>query len=207
MHSDVGASMACNTFQRLVENNDWRLSEITHQQFAREFEGIASNWCRQIRVEIENESTRLSVPIRQLACTFLGAIVFDDIAGFVQIGDGAIVIQKNGVSGVLEWPQSGEYANTTNFLTDDDFLSNLQCKVVIGQIEQLAMFSDGLERLILKFSERTVHQPFLTPLFTKLREVESGKQLTSPLEDFLVSQQVNQRTDDDKTLVLAVREI
>ena len=111
----------------------------------------------------------------------------------------------NTVTGVVFWPQSGEYANTTNFLTDDDFQRNLLCQVVNGRVHEVAMFSDGLERMILNFAERTVHNPFLSPLYEKLREVADSIQLIDPPKTFLGSEQVNERTDDDKSLVLAAR--
>ncbi|MDA0590547.1 MAG: PP2C family serine/threonine-protein phosphatase [Planctomycetota bacterium] len=204
-HSDVGSATACRTFRSLVSDHGWRLSELDPSDFAVSFEGVAVTWCRQIRSSIECEAERLNVPVRQLACTFLAAIVFDNIAGFIQIGDGAIVVQKKDISGVVVWPQSGEYANTTNFLTDEDFQLNLECHIVPGKIDQLALFSDGLERLILKFVDKTVHAPFLMPLFAKLREVKNSSDLVGPLGNFLGSSEVNSRTDDDKTLSLAVR--
>lgn len=204
-HSETGSLTACRTFQSLVADHGWRLSELGPKEFEESFEGVAVTWCRQIRSAIETEANTLNVPVRQLACTFLGAVVFGDQAGFVQIGDGAIAIQMNTVTGVVFWPQSGEYANTTNFLTDDDFQRNLLCQVVNGRVHEVAMFSDGLERMILNFAERTVHNPFLSPLYEKLREVADSTQLIDPLKTFLGSEQVNERTDDDKSLVLAAR--
>jgi len=204
-HSDIGSTTACRTFQALVADHGWRLSELGADEFAQAFEGVVVTWCRQMRSAIETEATELGTPVRQLACTFLGAIIFGNHAGFIQIGDGAITLRKGEVSGVVFWPQSGEYANTTNFLTDDDFQRNLECQVTFGRVEELAMFSDGLERMILRFAEHTVHQPFLLPLYEQLREVLDSSELTEPLQTFLGSDQVNARTDDDKSLILASR--
>jgi hypothetical protein len=51
----------------------------------------------------------------------------------------------------VSWPEHGEYASTTLFMTDD---AELRLRISRGQmrIEAAALFSDGLERLALDFS-------------------------------------------------------
>lgn len=204
-HSNIGSTIACETFQTLVSNHGWCLAELDADAFVKDFEGVAVAWSGQMRAAIETEANGLGVPVRQLACTFLGAIVFNRHAGFIQIGDGAITVRIGQTSGVVFWPQSGEYANMTNFLTDDEFKQNLECRPVLGKVEEVAMFSDGLERMILRFAEHTVHEPFLLPLYEQLRKVPDSSELMRPLLNFLASDQVNARTDDDKSLILATR--
>ena len=67
------------------------------------------------------------------------------------------------------------------------------------------MFTDGLQRLALDFAGHTPHHGFFGPLFEQLRAVNDSESLVEPFRCFLDSDRVNQRTDDDKTLVLAVR--
>ncbi|MGA0525444.1 protein phosphatase 2C domain-containing protein, partial [Escherichia coli] len=62
-------------------------------------------------------------------------------------------------------------------------------------------------RLALAFETKLPHQPFFEPMFSVLRRTEPSdcEGLSAQLGQFLNSPQVNERTDDDKTLVLATR--
>ena len=64
---------------------------------------------------------------------------------------------------------------------------------------------DGLERLVLKFEDQTVHEPAIIPMLNAIRKSETGEEFFVPLREFLNSKSINERTDDDKTLVLATR--
>ena len=150
------------------------------------------------------------VVLRDLACTVLGAIVRLDYAIFFQIGDGAIVYAKEGERELREvfWPQHGEYANQTNFIIQENAAEILAYTKFEGRITEIALFSDGLERLILNFSQKLVHTPALQPLFEWLAQpdtTEFSSGPISPLATYLDSDAINSRTDDDKTLIMASR--
>src|SRR5262249_12376686 len=131
-------------------------------------------------------------------------------AAFLQIGDGAIVIshgEEDGWSWVF-WPQHGEFANTTNFIVSDNARECLAFDLAPRRIDELAIFTDGLEDLVLHQASRTVHQPFFNSVFKPVREsVAQGydESLSTSLERYLESPIVCERTDDDKTLVIATR--
>lgn len=199
-HAHFGSEAACNAFIRVVER------AYTSTEFPQcvDRETIIE-WCREMRHIIEQRALELGVDTRQLACTFLGAIVGEKAAVFFQIGDGAMVMEKGNGYQVVFWPQSGEYANTTNFLTDDRFDAAVEWCYFEESVDEFAAFSDGLERLALNFSDRSVHAPFLIPMFEALRDSDSADEFFIPLRRFLDSPQVNDRTDDDKTLVIATR--
>jgi hypothetical protein len=200
LHAGVGAEVACDAFIRIVGR------DTESVEFGESADGeFVLAWCREMRAQIEERAAELDVELRQLACTFLGAVVAESGALFLQIGDGAIVRWNGGGYSPVFWPQSGEFANTTNFLTDEEFGQRLEYCQWAGRVDELAIFSDGLERLILRFADRTVHDPFLTPLFEALRQSEDPDDYFQPLRTFLDSPAVNERTDDDKTLILATR--
>ena len=104
------------------------------------------------------------------------------------------------------WPQSGEYANCTWFVTDDELASRVEFASVEG-VHEIALLTDGLQGLALRFLGREAHGPFFEPMFARLRRERSGRgtRLDGELRAFLDSPAVNRRTDDDKTLVLATR--
>ena len=77
--------------------------------------------------------------------------------------------------------------------------------VTSGWHHSLALLSDGLQMLALNYGTKAAHQPFFAPMFASLRKADDAQELLVPLKQFLDSKAVNDRTDDDKTLVLATR--
>lgn len=176
------------------------------------FEKISSeqirDWIDDIRERIFVSAMRREVSPRQLAATLVSAIVFAEGAIISHIGDGACVIRKKGEScwQVPSWPAHGEYASSTYFVTDDPE-PNLDFAVVKDEISEIAVFSDGIERLALDFSSKTASARFFDPMFAPLKPLGSGRDraLSSTLRKYLDSSLITQRTDDDKSLVLARR--
>lgn len=200
LHAAEGAEMACDTFVRVIRRD----LENSHAGKSIEWETVLS-WCHELRSCISDRASDLGVEVRQLATTFLGALVGESKSLFLQIGDGAIVTWDGTGYRPVFWPQSGEFANTTNFLTDEDFEDRVEWVCWENRVDELALFSDGLERLILRFAERSVHSPFLAPMFAALRAADNPDDYFDSLRQFLDSPRVNERTDDDKTLILATR--
>ena len=127
----------------------------------------------------------------------------------LQIGDGVMVVRDggNGWSWVF-WPQRGEYANTTYFLTDDDAIERLQVETFSAAISDVALMSDGLEPLALHYASKTVHDPFFNGMFRPLLQSDGPSEvfhLSESLQRFLSSDQVGSRTDDDVSVILATR--
>jgi hypothetical protein len=145
--------------------------------------------------------------LREYACTLLVAIVGPARAVFFQIGDGAIVAEAEGSYRCIFWPAKGEYENTTFFVTDANAADRLEFEQHGGALDALSMFSDGLERVALNVGERTVHAPFFRSMFAVLAATpqEAMDLLRERLENFLASPEMAARTDDDATLILALR--
>jgi hypothetical protein len=107
---------------------------------------------------------------------------------------------------VPTWAAQGEYAATAFFVTDDPQPS-IQFYFVDHPINEIAVFSDGLERLVLDFSSHTAHAPFFEKMFATLSSASTGRNrdLSRALKGFLDGPSVCDRIDDDKTLILAKR--
>jgi hypothetical protein len=201
-HSQIGSTLVCERFSQLavdyLESNESCENPLNLDE--------AKRWIQAIKIDLAERASEIFIETRQLACTILGGIVLEKSAYFLQIGDGAIVVRHEDILAPVFWPQSGEYANTTNFLTDSESEERLEFKT-LGQVHELAIFTDGLERLLLRFDIKSVHEPAVKPMLKYLSE-STKEQLASmgdQLEEFLESPQVNSRTDDDKTLILAIR--
>ncbi len=144
---------------------------------------------------------------RDYACTLLAAVLLEEEALFVQHGDGAIVVREGeGAFAEVWWPEPGEYANLTTFLTDADAPERLLVARVARRYDEAALFTDGLQRLVLDLAGRAVHQPFFEQVMAPVRrEGPTDAHLSERLAAWLGSEKVNARTDDDKTLVLLRR--
>jgi len=162
-------------------------------------------WFANALAHLKSVAEREKIETKDLACTILVAILGERQAVFAQIGDGAWIAETNGIFGAVTWPQNGEFANETKFITSPDALDSMQFQKCSEPLTAAAGFTDGIQTLALNLAAKSVHAPFFQPMFTALSQCEDETSLLSPLISFLSSERVNERTDDDKTLVLARR--
>jgi hypothetical protein len=199
-HGGVGARMACDAVlahaATFFENEDV-VADLTAQKVL--------SWCDKARREIADYAELQETPFRDFAATLCVVVMVPGRTVFFQVGDGAIVASRQGVMGVVFWPQSGEYVNTTHFLTSPDFLNHVQTLAVDGEFSDVALLTDGIERLALQFDSRTPHTRFFAPLFRVLRATADADGLQRDLVQFLESESIRNKTDDDRTLVLTSR--
>jgi hypothetical protein len=170
----------------------------------------AEKWIDDLQSEMSAQAACNGLSVRDFACTLLVTVIESQYAAFLQIGDGAIV-----VSTPLEpdeyhwvfWPERGEYANQTCFVTDEDAAHHLQFDSCNMEIDEVALFSDGVQSLALHYESRTAYAPFFHSFFVPVRAEPPGKSdtLCTALDAFLNSPRVIARTDDDKTLVISTR--
>jgi hypothetical protein len=196
--SDVGSKIVCNTIVESASaflNAGGNLDELERQDVLR--------WCETARTQIQQEAAVRNCEVRELASTLCAAIVAPARSCFFQIGDGAMILRRHGVYGVVFWPQSGEYANSTNFLTSPKYETQLEFVSIDTRCSDIALMTDGLERLALRFDSQTPHTPFFDPFFRALRATREYTGLNDALQTFLASEPVRERSDDDKTLILA----
>jgi serine/threonine protein phosphatase PrpC len=197
-HSAVGAQLACDSIMQAVVahfDKHGRLDNLDAAEFV--------PWLDAARDVLSQQATSRDHALRDYATTLCVAITSVKRSLFVQIGDGVIVARRHGPLGVVFWPQSGEYANTTTFLTSAEFRDVVQIAVFDHGFTDVAILTDGLSRLALRFDSFTAHPPFFQPLFHALRAAADVDVLSEELRQFLSSDQVQSKTDDDKTLVLA----
>jgi hypothetical protein len=145
---------------------------------------------------------------RTMACTLLGAVVGRSVAIVIQIGDGAWVAEiESSRYRCVTWPENGEFANETFFVTQADWFEHLQFEMIpkSDELRTLTGFSDGMERLCIDFSSRTPVEGFFRPL-ANIRHATPRREFEKSLRFFLASGRVTQKTDDDCSLVAVCRE-
>jgi hypothetical protein len=164
------------------------------------------SWIDEVRDLIQHVALSRNIDARQFAATLICVLASEEETLILHVGDGAAVVNIGGAWSVPSWPESGEYASTTYFLTDDP-APHLRITRLSDPVRALAIFSDGIERLALSFAAQQAHSPFFE---TMVRPVMSGSRgqnlsLSAALATYLNGDAVNARTDDDKSLILAAR--
>jgi hypothetical protein len=160
-----------------------------------------------VRASIQERAEAAGLTGRDYACTFLGVLSSPSSTLALQVGDGGIVLDVGAGLELSMPPMSGEYANMTRFVTDEDALDALTTMIYPAPVNRVAVFTDGLERLAIDLSSLRPHEPLFERLFNVLEAASKAadEEIRAALVRFLDSPAVNERTDDDKSLALAVR--
>lgn len=182
------------------------LSGLTTQTDFALTEDVAYQCVDAIRTRLLRQAEMQQLRPRDFACTFLGLVSTTHATLVMQIGDGGMALDVGNGLEVPVVPMSGMYANMTHFITDEDAVVQMVTKRYGQPVKCAAVFSDGLQRLALNLTDNTVHEPFFTPLFGVMAKVteDQEEQLQGALVRFLSSDSINERTDDDKTLAMAL---
>ncbi|HVN55427.1 MAG TPA: PP2C family serine/threonine-protein phosphatase [Anaerolineaceae bacterium] len=171
-----------------------------------DWEGALRAAFQRARLALRRRARRLNEPPRELAATLTCLIAGEEILAVGQIGDG-VVVWKDSQGRLYQATraQKGEFANETNFLTQDGALWRVEYYCAAQPASAFAVTSDGLLRLGLKLPAGDPFSPFFEPLFAFTSAAPAPEAATVQLEDFLASERVCARTEDDKSLVIAVR--
>lgn len=150
--------------------------------------------------------------MRDLACTLVTAVVGQEGAVFFQVGDGVAIVGPRSEPADefswIFWPERGEYANTTTFLCDERLAEHVQYAASRNVIDEVAVLTDGIQNLVLDYRQHVAHGPFFRRMMEPLRARAEGghvEPLSGALASYLGSAAINDRTDDDKTLIIASR--
>jgi len=208
LRAEAGSELACSLALDEVRNHLAAGGGIADLDIP-----FVTAWLARLRTEVIARAEAEGLRPREFACTLLGAVVGSTTAAFFQIGDGAIVVSAPKGQDMKQteeyrwvfWPASGEYENSTYFATEANAAEHLQHAYVEQPIDELALFSDGLQRLVLDFRNRTAPAPFFRSMLSWVRTDSGAEPLSDRLSEHLSSPLINDRADDDKTLILATR--
>lgn len=164
------------------------------------------DWIDRARDQLGDLARRAKAERKEFSATLVSLISSGAETLVAHVGDGAAVVRsQGGVWRSASWPEQGEYASTTYFVTDDP-APRLRITRIDEAITAAAIFTDGIERLALDFARKEPHQPFFEGMIGPVSSsnIEGrNRRLSAALSKFLDSDRVLDRTDDDKTLVLA----
>jgi serine/threonine protein phosphatase PrpC len=153
---------------------------------------------------IDTHAEGMNAPVRDFATTLTVVAATAEHLAVGQVGDGVAVAEGADGLFLAVAPQRGEYANEVALLTSPQAVDNAAIVIFPASVRALAVTTDGLLRLAVRLPSHAPHAPFFRPLFAFLAETADLTTAGEELARFLTSERVSDRTDDDKTLVLAV---
>jgi hypothetical protein len=194
------ASLACRTISQSVVRHVRLVSSLPSNY-------QIEDWVDAARDQIIATALRRSVSPRDFASTLILSISDGEETIIAHVGDGCTVLRDKVSAEWLapSWPAHGEYASTTHFITDEPTVQ-LRITRYSAPIDALVSFTDGLERLALDFVGCKPFTPFfitLTRPIFQLPQPGRSQEISKQLALYLDSEAINNRTDDDKTLVIA----
>lgn len=169
---------------------------------------VFTKFVEEVITALKKKADNKGYFVSDLACTLLVFIATPEWFAAMQIGDGFMVVgSQDSEYKLLFEPDKGEFFNETTFVTSANALEEMQVKVISGKQKFICASTDGLEKVAIRLSDWKPHAPFFKPLEAYLQETDKpGGNDDNYINDFLNSERLNSRTDDDKTLVLCLWE-
>jgi len=205
-YSDIGSQLAVET--ALKDLADWpkylkdRNEDSSEKILRKSADKAFKQTLTKVQEAFNGEAENRKCSPKDLSCTLLVVVVTPNWLAAMQIGDGFIVIQQpESKYKLLFHPSKGEYANETTFVTASNALEMMQVEISFGAQEFICASTDGLERLAINIKDWQPHAPFFE-MFKKALEIRSEDEEKLSTQEWLKSEEINKRTDDDKTLLL-----
>lgn len=205
-HSDIGSKIVLDTF--LLVGKAW-LKETGNI----EPEHLFQIWFEECRKRINDKADEYEAEFRDFAATAILAIVWADKAAFLQIGDGCIVVDLFDDELMQDYPswvfwndRLDVEVNVTTFVTSDDAWNTAECAIFPVRVKHLALFTDGIEHGAMHNKTQSAHQKFFERCFNPLKGRRDSDGISGALSKMLDSPAISSFSDDDKSLVLAVRQ-
>jgi serine/threonine protein phosphatase PrpC len=201
-HSEVGSKLAVRVGLKELGTKDWR----SRPEHNRDAEAIFNPIVREIRKAFERHAAVEGYSVQMLACTLLAFVATPEWLIAMQVGDGFIVAQTGNENlRLLFKPDKGEFANETTSVTSSKVFDEIKVSVSSNSYGFICVSTDGIENIsLIKQEDWKPFDNFFIPLQRHMESDESLERKKEDLEKFLNSEKLNQKTDDDKTLLLCV---
>ena len=203
-----GAKVTCQSLIRAIRNYFQEDTTTQQENLDTIDEDIIRGWIDEIRVRLTQISIQEQRSLHDYSATLVAVLANHKSALVIHIGDGAAVVRTQGSQEwyVPSWPFHGIYASMTVFVTSCDFEQYLRIIRLPMPLDRIAVFSDGLEHLVLDHVKKCAHIPFFDKIFKPLEAsdlIGHHYMLSDRLKHYLASDNVCQYTHDDTSLILA----
>jgi Protein phosphatase 2C len=211
-YSDLGSKLAVETVLKLLQ--DWlkwlkqQREDLSRPISQAEAHQVFAKIISKVKEEFAAKAKEMSCEPKDLSCTLLVVVATPQWLVAMQIGDGFIVIRQPDLNDELSeykllfQPTKGEYANQTTFITASNAREVMQCAVVPEPQQFIFASTDGLERLALEIGKESKPYPPFFDTFRDAIQIRSEAEEKNSTEKWLQWEEVNNRTDDDKTILL-----
>lgn len=162
------------------------------------------DWVDDLRDKIGRAAAKRDTTMREFAATLTLVLRTAEATLVLQVGDSCSTARKNGKWEVLWWPENGEYASSTYFITDSP-AARLNYIILDNKFDAYALFSDGVGDLSLDEATQSAYARFFEPMISPVDSSQSSSYLpilSNQLKRYLATEAVCEKTDDDKTLIL-----
>jgi hypothetical protein len=192
-HSELGSQLLARD---LVD----RLAGIAFSALSAE---VIVDATRQSRDGLVGLASEQKIPLRDLACTLVGAIASSTGGWMFHIGDGLGIADYGSLPPVVSSPENGEFANETYFITADDWESRLRVLPLQTGIGLIALMSDGAMPFVMDKTQMALFGPFINPV-RKYLEGVSEEEGSAGLQATLADERTWSITGDDKSLLIVI---
>jgi hypothetical protein len=165
--------------------------------------------CEKLLIEVRNKlniyAQKKEVNIDDLACTLIAFVATPQRLVAMQIGDGLIVVRSNDEDyELLFQPDKGEFLNETTPVTSSTAVGEMLFCVKSKAYDFICAATDGVEHLGLdkKTQKWKPYEKFFQGLEESIFSNNTLQHKEREVDDFLNDENLNKRTDDDKTLLL-----
>ncbi|MBP0014335.1 MAG: protein phosphatase 2C domain-containing protein [Roseofilum sp. SBFL] len=164
-----------------------------------------------VQQELEKVAHQQNCLVDDLACTLLAFIATPTWLAAMQVGDGSIVVRPYSPSNtdeeyeLLFRPDKSGYVNELTPVTESRAIEEMQTDVRSNLCEFICVATDGVENIALLKRENWKPFPgFFSPLEQCMFSEKSLTQKQEEIRATLNTDKLNQKTDDDKTLLLCI---
>jgi hypothetical protein len=198
-HAEKGSRLAADTVLELL------LSSITLDLSDEDVIIAVKEAFMKTQERLQEEADDLDIDIRDLNATLLVYLSLDDRQFYGQVGDCAAIGKTDDGYQVIARQQRGEYANATFSVCNPQSVLDGIYEKTTTFFPHVALMSDGIESISVSAKDKTVSALFFDPFFNAFeKEGFDQETVSNSLARFLSSDRINQKTDDDKTLLFVM---
>ena len=127
------------------------------------------------RKTLEARAIEEKCNLRELACTIIVVLTYEDTIAVAHVGDGAVVAKINNGLKLISEPEESEYVNEVVPLTSKEWEKSLRISAKVSDVECVAVFTDGCQRAALLRTQNGLqpYDRFFEPLFTYAQELDN----------------------------------
>lgn len=166
---------------------------------------------RDVRATIELEARMTpGASARDYGTTLIAFAMMENRCAAVQVGDGFLVLGSDSAKDNPNYQlvfdaRPVEHVGEVVWLTSSAWEEDFRCALLETDADLVVVSTDGLEKVAILQRGQTPFPGFFTPLAQRVRQARSGEDVTTLVTSIVTMKELDTKTDDDKTLIVATR--